>query len=212
MKHFFISLVFTCAFLSTASYLFAQEIDTAYYDDGAISSIGSYDSKGREIGLWVYYRENGYKIREGEYKKGNHEGEWLMYGKDGELEEIWLYKKNDLLEKTLPDGSPVIESLIEKMPMFPGGDSALMAYLGSQIHYPKDAIDAGAEGQVYVTFIVGTDGAVSDINIVDSVHPSMDKEVIRVIRNMPRWNPGMQYGKQVKVQYNLPINFNLPKK
>ena len=202
-------LIFTIGLLFITSYLLAQENDTTYYEDGVISAIGSYDSKGREKGHWVYFWESGSKSREGKYSKGKSNGKWFFYGEDGALEEIGHYKKDRLLQAISPDGSKVTQTRIERMPEFPGGLDALMKYLGSSISYPDDAKQAGVEGKVYVSFVVGKEGGISNINIRRSVYPSIDKEVIRVIEDMPNWSPGLSYGRAVKVQYNLPVNFSL---
>ena len=195
-----------------ALYVPAQKVDTVSNEDGAISSTGSYDSKGRQKGHWIYYWENGSKRCEGKYVRGNYHGKWLFYDDDGELLKVGIYKKNRLIKNTLPDGSPFKNTTVEVMPEFPDGVDSLMAYLGSSITYPSDAKEAGVEGAVYVSFIVEADGSVNDINFLKSIHPSIEQEVIRVIRAMPHWHPGTQNGKPVRVQYNLPINFNIPKK
>ncbi|NEN25208.1 TonB family protein [Cryomorpha ignava] len=212
MKDIFKALILAVGFLFIPTYSQAQASDTTYFNHGVISKIGSYDSKGREKGHWIYYRENGLKEREGNYSKGKYNGKWLFYGIDGEPTEIGVYKKNVLLKTTLPDGSPVAFTTIESMPDYPGGEEAMMMYLANAITYPADAKEEGVEGEVVVSFLIGTEGWIEDINILKSVHPSIDTEVIRIMSAMPQWTPGYQDGKPVKVQYNLPVNFKLPKK
>lgn len=102
-----------------------------------------------------------------------------------------------------------IFTIVEEMPSFPGGDAALMKYLGSSIKYPAIAKDAGIQGTVYVTFVVDEKGEVKDAKVLRSIGGGADEEAIRVVESMPRWKPGKQRGKAVKVQYNLPIRFTL---
>ena len=211
MKDILNRLIIAIGFIFMSSFLLAQSVDTAYYDNGVISELGSYDSRGREKGHWVYFWENGNKQREGNLSKGRYEGEWMFYSEDGTLAEIAQYKKDVVLESRSPDGKKITLTRIDKMPEFPGGLDSLMKFLGSSIHYPSDAKDAGIEGMVYVTFIVGVDGEISNIKIVNSVYPSIDREVLRVVSTMPKWKPGVSYGRKVKVQYNLPVNFRLTK-
>ena len=102
-----------------------------------------------------------------------------------------------------------IFTIVEEMPSFPGGDAALMKYLGTSIKYPAIAKDAGIQGTVYVTFVVNEKGQVKDAKVLRSIGGGCDEEAIRVVQNMPTWKPGKQRGKPVKVQYNLPIRFTL---
>lgn len=102
-----------------------------------------------------------------------------------------------------------IFTIVEDMPSFPGGDAALMKYLGKNIKYPSIAKDAGIQGTVYVTFVVDEKGDVKDVKVLRSIGGGCDEEAIRVVENMPSWSPGKQRGKPVKVQYNLPIRFTL---
>lgn len=100
-------------------------------------------------------------------------------------------------------------TIVENMPSFPGGDEALLKYLGQNIKYPAIARDAGIQGRVYVTFVVEKDGSVTDVKVLRGIGGGCDEEAIRVVENMPKWSPGKQRGKPVKVQYNLPIRFTL---
>lgn len=99
--------------------------------------------------------------------------------------------------------------IVEEMPVFPGGEDALKTYIMQNVKYPDDAKKDGIKGKVYVTFVVGHDGNVSDLKIARGVHPSLDKEAIRVMKNSPTWKPGKQRGKAVSVQYTVPIMFAL---
>ena len=99
--------------------------------------------------------------------------------------------------------------VVEQMPQFPGGNEALMQFLSSNIKYPKDAMDAKVQGRVVASFVVEKDGSVTDVKVLKSVIPSLDQEAIRVINAMPKWVPGMQKGKAVRVKYTIPITFRL---
>ncbi len=99
--------------------------------------------------------------------------------------------------------------IVEDMPEFPGGDAALQKYLGTAVNYPVIAQENGIQGRVYVKFVINTDGSVTDVEIARGVDPSLDKEALRVVRDMPKWKPGKQRGKAVRVSYTVPINFVL---
>jgi len=102
-----------------------------------------------------------------------------------------------------------IFTIVEEMPSFPGGEPAMMKYLANNIKYPAIAKDANIQGTVYVTFVVNEKGEVKDVKVLRSIGGGTDEEAIRVVENMPKWKPGKQRGKAVKVQYNLPIRFTL---
>lgn len=103
----------------------------------------------------------------------------------------------------------VVFVVVESMPSFPGGDGALMKYLSDNIKYPVIAQETGTQGRVICQFVVNRDGSIVDIEVVRSVDKSLDAEAIRVISKMPRWSPGKQRGKTVRVKYTLPVNFRL---
>lgn len=102
-----------------------------------------------------------------------------------------------------------IFTVVESMPKFPGGEGAMNKYLGKNIEYPQMARESGIHGRVFVTFVVETDGRVTDIKILRGIGGGCDEEALRVVKNMPRWDPGKQRGKPVRVQFNLPIKFTL---
>ena len=108
-----------------------------------------------------------------------------------------------------PVNSTRVYDVVEQMPSFPGGISGLRTYLNQNIRYPAEAQENCVQGRVVVSFVVGKDGHISDVTVLRSVDPSLDKEAVRVIRNMPRWTPGKQGGEPVKVRYNVPVSFRL---
>lgn len=102
-----------------------------------------------------------------------------------------------------------IFTVVESMPGYPGGDAARMQFLQENIKYPQMARESGIQGTVYVTFVVETDGRVTDVRVLRGIGGGCDEEAIRVIQLMPRWVPGKQRGKPVRVQFNMPIKFTL---
>ena len=99
--------------------------------------------------------------------------------------------------------------VVEKMPEYPGGQAALFEYLQKNVKYPADAEKKKVEGRVLVTFVVNTDGSITDIEVVRKTFPSLDAEAVRVISGMPRWKPGEQRGQKVRVKYTVPLTFRL---
>ena len=107
-------------------------------------------------------------------------------------------KKNDMLF-----------SVVEVMPQFPGGQIAMLKYIMENIKYPEQAMKKGIQGRVVVRFIVEKDGSISNVRPALSVHPLLDKEAVRVVKSMPKWSPGKQNGKPVRVRFNVPVMFKL---
>lgn len=102
-----------------------------------------------------------------------------------------------------------IFDIVEQPPSFPGGNSALMEYLGKNVKYPVVAQENGVQGRVTVVFVVERDGSVTDVKVAKSVDPSLDREAARVVASMPRWIPGKQNGSAVRVKFNVPVSFRL---
>lgn len=99
--------------------------------------------------------------------------------------------------------------VVEQMPEYPGGIQALFEYLQQNVKYPEDAEKQKIEGRVIATFVVETDGSINNVEVAKPAFPSLDAEAVRVLSAMPKWNPGMQSGKVVRVKYTVPINFSL---
>jgi protein TonB len=102
-----------------------------------------------------------------------------------------------------------IFTVVEQMPEFPGGQGELFKYLSRNLRYPESASSRGIEGVVYLSFVVGPDGAISDITVQKGIDRDCDAEAIRVVKKMPPWKPGKQSGRAVSVRYSLPIRFKL---
>lgn len=99
--------------------------------------------------------------------------------------------------------------VVEQAPQFPGGEAARLKYLADNIKYPQMARESGIQGVVYITFVVEPDGSVTHIKILRGIGGGCDEEAIRVIKAMPKWKPGRQRNKPVRVQFNMPIKFTL---
>lgn len=104
---------------------------------------------------------------------------------------------------------PVIFKVAEEQPSFPGGYSALQKYILDNLKYPRSAIEAGISGTVYINFIVWEDGSIRNVFVERGIGGGCDEEALRVVKNMPDWNPGMQRTKPVNVQMVLPVKFSL---
>lgn len=98
---------------------------------------------------------------------------------------------------------------IGQMPMFPGGQKALMDYLAANIHYSDEMEETCAQGRVVVTFVVEKDGSISETKVVKIVDPAFDKEALRVVSAMPKWIPGSLNGERVRTRYAIPITFRI---
>ena len=102
-----------------------------------------------------------------------------------------------------------IFQVVEQMPEFPGGMEALMKYLQKNIKYPSRAQDNNVQGRVMVTFVVNKDCSIVDPEVIKAVDKDLDNEALRVVKGMPKWNPGKQRGKPVRVKYTVPVTFRL---
>ena len=100
-----------------------------------------------------------------------------------------------------------IYDVVEEPPSFPDGSRALMSWISNNVHYPPEYPDTSITHRVVVSFVVEPDGSLSNIKIVRSIDSVLDEEAIRVVKSMPRWIPGKQNGKEVRVNYNLPVSF-----
>jgi TonB family protein len=101
--------------------------------------------------------------------------------------------------------------VVENQPEFPGGNEALMKFISENVQYPIEAQEKGIQGKVVCNFIVRKDGSITDVNVVQGVHPLLDAEAVRLLQSMPAWKPGTQRGQAVNVRYTLPVVFRLEK-
>ncbi len=99
--------------------------------------------------------------------------------------------------------------VVEQMPSFPGGMGALMTYLATHIKYPALAKESGIQGRVFINFVVEPDGSIDHVKVLRGIGGGCDEEAVRVVKSMPKWIPGKQRGKPVRVSFNLPVKFTL---
>ena len=138
---------------------------------------------------------------------------------DVEVEDIEINAEVDqqeVIEEYVPvevEEEEVVEQeifqIVEEMPAFPGGEAKLMEYVAKNIKYPQIARETGIQGRVFVGFVVEPDGSVSNVKVLRGIGGGCDEEAMRVVKSMPKWKPGKQRGKAVRVSYMLPVNFKL---
>ncbi len=139
-----------------------------------------------------------------------------------EIEDELEIEDTEVTDDMIIDVAPVVQTskeveeedtqvffIVEEMPEFPGGELALRQFIANSVKYPVIAQENGIQGRVYVTFVVDADGSISEPRIARGVDPSLDKEALRVVSMLPKWKPGKQRGKPVRVSYTVPINFQL---
>ena len=138
---------------------------------------------------------------------------------DVEVEDIEInadVDQNEVIEEYVPvevEEEEVQEQeifqIVEEMPAYPGGDQKLMEYVAKNIKYPQIARETGIQGRVFVGFVVEPDGSVSNVKVLRGIGGGCDEEAMRVVKSLPKWKPGKQRGKAVRVSYMLPVNFKL---
>jgi protein TonB len=126
---------------------------------------------------------------------------------DDQMSEAFVYTPAIPDESPEPEPEPMV--FPEQQAAFPGGETARMDFIQRYIKYPQKARELGIQGTVYLTFVVEKDGSVTDVRILRGIGGGCDEEAIRVIHMMPKWNPGLQINKPVRVQFNMPIKFTL---
>ena len=122
-------------------------------------------------------------------------------------EVIEEYVAPEVVEEEIEEAE--IFTVVEEMPEFPGGMAKLAEYLAKNIKYPQLARESGIQGRVFINFVVEHDGSVTNVKVMRSLGGGCDEEAVRVVKSMPKWKPGKQRGKPVRVSYNLPVNFKL---
>jgi len=162
-------------------------------------------------GICKEWYENGQLHKEVEYKEGKINGLYISYWENGQIKRKEYLVSDKSIEGKCFDqeGKEIKHTPMEQMPEFPGGIDRLMSFLSQNIRYPVAMMENKIQGTVIVQFIVKKDGSLSDIKIIRSIHPSGDREAIRVILLMPKWKPGIQEDEPVSVRYTLPIKFKM---
>ena len=127
------------------------------------------------------------------------------YVKNGKKEVVDVaVKKSE--EEAEPEGA---FDVVEQMPEFPGGAAGMMKFIAENVKYPEEAYSKGIEGRVLVQFIIEKDGSVTNVKVIKKVNDAIDAEAVRVVKAMPKWKPGKQNGREVRVKYTIPVSFRL---
>lgn len=128
---------------------------------------------------------------------------------DDEIYVVRVFRSEVVVEEcsTQIDKNIVFEA-VEEMPTFPGGDAELMKFISQHLVYPALAKENGIQGRVIVKFVVKADGSIGDVVVVRSKDPDLDAEAVRVVKTLPKFNPGKMNGQPVNVWFMLPINFH----
>jgi TonB family protein len=166
-------------------------------------------TEGYRQGSHKEWYENGNLKYSMSYAKSQLDGALLGYYESGELRRKDTYRNGKLTEGSVfaEDGSKLPYVPHFELPQHPGGEDAMMQFLIKNMRYPKEAQRSGESGLVVVRFMVNTDGTFDQLVILKSAGPSLDKEAIRVIHAMPRWQPGKREGVAEAVEYVLPLRF-----
>ncbi|WP_342646587.1 TonB family protein [Mucilaginibacter sp. CSA2-8R] len=162
-----------------------------------------------------HYQNQDYQNKtfsEGELKDGLKQGEWKTSVKNDSIIVNEIYNSGTFVKGTakFANGEVVTYDKPETLPQFPGGVDGFGRFLGRTLRYPADAQRNGIQGRVMLSFVVEKDGSLTNIHPVGaSPSPLLTEEATRVLNESPKWQPGMQYGRAVRVQYTVPIIFNL---
>lgn len=160
-----------------------------YQKNGKLYMTGSYITLTPEVkhGVFTWYKDNGDKWSETVFENGNVKSK-KTFGPD----------PND--KKSSPDFVS-----LEKQPQYPGGMKKLYRYLGDNSNYPK-GLKPRPKGTIVINFVIDKDGSIAEVYVKEGVHPLLDAEAVRMVKNMAKWEPGVQYGKPVRVAYDIPID------
>lgn len=168
-------------------------------------------------GKCTRYFESGQKSMEGSYVKDIMWAKWTMW-EEGESDSLVInfifpggYENVYVPASQTLNRDTALSYRAELLPEFPGGDQGMYMYIAKNIVYPQEAKETGISGTSFVTFVIEKDGSISDVKLLREFVkcPDCDKEAMRVVQAMPKWRPGIQYGRAVRVQFNMPIKFQL---
>lgn len=182
---------------------------TYYFESGNKQSEGMYKNDKRE-GEWKHYRDDAqpslwYVCN---FKADKYDGSFKSYYKGGKLKRDAVYKNGELVsgKQFSGAGKDIPFTEFSKMPTPPYD---VMTYLSESIVYPAECRQKNVTGRVLVKFFIDADGSIKGTSVIKSVHPLIDKESIRVVAAMPKWEPGTEDDMPVKIYYTLPIKFSL---
>ena len=197
----------------------------SYYPNGKLYSIVNYkdgggylqqcnDSTGKVLaengnGKWIKVNADFSYLAQGPVKDGVEDGGWTGTVTDGQTEKA-VYQNGKLISGIDFDKvASQIYTAVDVQPQFPGGDIEFSRYIARNVRYPRAALENKVIGRVILTFVIEKDGTLTDVKVLRGVGSGIDEEAVRVLRACPPWNPGIQKGKKVRVQYSVPIQFNL---
>lgn len=199
--------------ISVGLILFAFEYKS--YDDGALKDLGSIDDEFEEL-LDIPITEQPPPppppVEQPVIEEIPDEveiEEEIEVNFDVDVKEETVIKEVEIKEAPVEEKADVIFDVVETMPTPPGGMEGWNKYLSKNLKYPTQARRMGIEGTVYVVFVVNTDGSIQDVEILRGIGGGCDEEAMRVVRNAPKWEPGKQRGRPVRVKMRLPIRFKL---
>lgn len=177
-----------------------QYIVRDFYINDSLLMLGSYYSLEPEVkhGKFLFWYKNGQLAEEGLYVKNFKFGPWKQYYENGAFRSERTY-----------DGKEIIFRVVDQMPEYTGGPDSLARYLSNNIYYPTLAKDSKIQGVVFVSFIIDEEGNIAETELIKGIGGGCDEEALNVVNKMPKWQPGMNEGKPVKVQYILPVRFKL---
>ncbi len=181
-----------------------------WYPNGNLKTESVY-VKNELHGEYKSYYESGQLQYTQHYRNYKLQDTLKAYYETGELRRIEVYDQNELISGKLYDkqGKEHKFFRMEQMPEFPGGELHLRQYMARNIKYPKMAQRSGISGMVVVAFVVSKDGAIGNVEVVQSVDPELDAEAVRVLATMPTWKPGLFEGEPVEVAFTVPVRFSV---
>ena len=167
---------------------------TDYYTSGEVQMTGTFSSLSPETkdGVFTWFKD-GKKQNEIVYEQGKVKSKRFFLGTE---------------RPASPPPTTFGFNLLEAAPSYPGGMQELYKYIGSNFVYPKALLKIRPSGKIIINFVVEKDGSIVEAYAKQSVHPLLDAEAVRVIEQMPKWKPGQQNGKPVRVAYDIPLSMN----
>lgn len=198
-----------------------------FFDNSNLRLTGEYNQDGKKNGYWKAWYVNGNVDYEGNYLENKKVGEFKWYYNNGKVSSTEFYedmvriihwdvngnKENEFIKEIESKEENTSDILnyyaIEQKPEFPGGEAGLLQFIAANTIYPLKAKKKSITGRVFVGFIIDKAGDVTDIKILRSIHPLLDQAALDVIRKLPKWTPGKDHNRPVKVSYQIPLKFSL---
>lgn len=188
-------------------------ISRTYYKSGKIEAERTYSDYFHSVqnGISKEWFETGLLSVQATYKKGKLDGILRTFWPSGKPKRIDLFKNDICINGTCFDSSglQIPHFDYQQKPEFPGGDAKLIQYIAENTKYPEIALMEGYEGTVYIRFVITKTGDIGEAKTLNSIHPLIDHEALRVVKSMPKWKPGYNDGEPVNVWFIVPINFKL---